>query len=113
VSELRRRKARDEKPFAVMVRDLAAAAALCRLSPEERALLASPARPIVLLERRTGGSVAASVAPRSPQLGLMLPYAPLHHLLLSEAGGPLVMTSGNRSDEPIAYGDRDALQRLS
>src|SRR5712664_3554846 len=96
VAELRRRKARDEKPFAVMVRDLEAAAALCRLSPEERALLASPPRPIVLLERRAGAGVAASVAPRSPQL---VPYAPLHHLLLREAGGPLVMTSGNRSDE--------------
>jgi hydrogenase maturation protein HypF len=113
VSELRRRKARDEKPFAMMVRDLAAAAALCRLSPEERALLASPARPIVLLDRREGGGVAASVAPRSPQLGLMLPYAPLQHLILREVGGPLVMTSGNRSDEPIAHDDRDALERLS
>jgi hydrogenase maturation protein HypF len=112
VSALRTRKARDEKPFAVMVRDLEAAAALCRLSPEERALLASPARPIVLLERRAGAGVAASVAPRSPQLGLMLPYAPLHYLILREAGGPLVMTSGNRSDEPIAYEDGDAFRRL-
>jgi len=112
VSALRTRKARDEKPFAVMVRDLEAAAALCRLSPEERALLVSPARPIVLLERRAGAGIAASVAPRSPQLGLMLPYAPLHHLILREAGGPLVMTSGNRSDEPIAYEDADAFRRL-
>jgi hydrogenase maturation protein HypF len=112
VSALRRRKARDEKPFAVLVRDVEAAAALCRLSPEERALLSSPARPIVLLDRRAGAGVAASVAPRSPQLGLMLPYAPLHHLLLRETGGPLVMTSGNRSDEPIAHEDGDALERL-
>jgi hydrogenase maturation protein HypF len=111
-SELRRRKARDEKPFALMVRDLPAAEALCRISPEERALLASPARPIVLLARRADARVAAAVAPGSPQLGLMLPYTPVHHLLLAEVDAPLVMTSGNRSDEPIAYEDGDAFERL-
>jgi hydrogenase maturation protein HypF len=114
VGELRRRKARDAKPFALMVRDPAQAEALCRISAEERALLASPARPIVLLARKPGTGVAAGVAPGgNPSLGLMLPYTPLHHLLLRSFDGPLVMTSGNRSDEPIAYEDDDALARLS
>jgi hydrogenase maturation protein HypF len=114
VAELRRRKHRDEKPFALMVPDLAAARTLCEVSPGDASLLLSPRRPIVLLRRRPGIPVDEGVAPGNPWLGLMLPYAPLHHLLLHELGGlPLVMTSGNRSDEPIAYDDRDALERLS
>jgi hydrogenase maturation protein HypF len=114
VGELRRRKHRDEKPFAVMVRDLATAEALCEVLPGERDLLLSPRRPIVLLRKRLGAGVAEAVAPRNPFLGIMLPYTPLHHLLLHAAGGiPLVMTSGNRSDEPIAYRDKDALERLA
>jgi hydrogenase maturation protein HypF len=113
VGELRRRKHRDEKPFALMVRDLAAARALCEVSPVEETLLASPRRPIVLLRRRPGAPVADEVSPRNPSLGLMLPYTPLHYLLVHELGGlALVMTSGNRSDEPIAFEDEDALKRL-
>ncbi|MFL5364437.1 MAG: carbamoyltransferase HypF [Myxococcales bacterium] len=114
VAELRKRKARDSKPFALMVKGVAQAEALCHLSAEERALLASPGRPIVLLARRSGARVAAAVAPGgNPRLGIMLPYAPVHHLLLRSFDGALVMTSGNRSDEPIAHEDEDAFRRLS
>jgi hydrogenase maturation protein HypF len=113
VAELRRRKHREEKPFAVMVADLAAVEGLCETSPAEGQLLLSPRRPIVLLRKRPASGIAESVAPGNPYLGVMLPYTPLHHLLLRAVGGvPLVMTSGNRSDEPIAYEDDDALQRL-
>jgi hydrogenase maturation protein HypF len=111
VAELRRRKARDDKPFALMV-DVAAARSLCELSPEAEEALASPRRPIVLAPRRAGTDVAAGVAPHLPELGLMLAYTPLHHQLLAGAGRPLVMTSGNLSDEPIAHDDGDALARL-
>jgi hydrogenase maturation protein HypF len=84
------------------------------VTPAEQALLVAPQRPIVLLRRRPGAPVADEVAPRDPGLGVMLPYTPLHHLLLNALDGrPLVMTSGNRSDEPIAYDDRDALTRLA
>ena len=114
VASLRRRKHRDEKPFAVMVADVAAAEALCEVSAAETALLASPRRPIVLLRKRSACSIVDDVAPRNPYLGVMLPYTPLHHLLMREmAGGPLVMTSGNRSDEPIAYENADAFGRLA
>src|SRR5512137_2583785 len=112
VATLRARKRRDEKPLAVMVADLDAAARLADLSGPERALLASPERPVVLLRRREGAGLAPGIAPDAPTLGLLLPYAPLHHLLLAAAGRPLVMTSGNLSDEPIAYRDEDALRRL-
>jgi hydrogenase maturation protein HypF len=114
VAELRRRKHRDEKPFAVMVPDVAAAEALAEVAPAERALLLSPRCPIVLLRKRPTCPAAGEVAPRNPYLGVMLPYTPLHHLLLRAAGGvPLVMTSGNRSDEPIAYRDDEALVKLA
>src|SRR5262249_21796833 len=104
----------DEKPFALMVADAAAAEALCEVQPAERELLQSVRRPIVLLRKRAGATVAEEVAPRNPYLGVMLPYTPLHHLLLRAVEGvPLVMTGGNRSDEPIAYEDRDAVQRLA
>jgi hydrogenase maturation protein HypF len=112
VAELRRRKHRDEKPFAVMVRDAAAAQALCEVSSAEQELLLGPRHPIVLLRKRPGDGVAGGVAPGNPFLGVMLPYTPLHHLLLRAMGSPLVMTSGNRSDEPIAYEEPDALRRL-
>jgi hydrogenase maturation protein HypF len=114
VAELRRRKHRDEKPLAVMVADEEEAAALCEIDAAERALLASHRRPIVLLRERLPGIVAREVAPGNPWLGVMLPYTPLHHLLFRAVGGiPLVMTSGNRSDEPIAYDDDDAVHRLA
>jgi hydrogenase maturation protein HypF len=114
VAELRRRKHRDEKPFALMVPDLAAALELCEIGPAEQALLLSPRRPIVLLRCRPGTRIAEGVAPGNPSLGIMLPYTPLHHLLVRDVGSiPLVMTSGNRSDEPIAYEDDDARERLA
>jgi hydrogenase maturation protein HypF len=112
VAALRARKHREEKPFALMVRDLDAARTLVDATAAEEALLASPRRPIVLASRRTGAPVAAAVAPGCPELGVMLPYSPLHHLLAGDAGTPLVMTSGNVSDEPIAYRDADAQARL-
>jgi hydrogenase maturation protein HypF len=114
VAELRRRKHRDEKPLAIMVRDLAGARAICDVSPAEADLLISQRRPIVLLRRRPEASIAPEVAPGNPCLGVMLPYTPLHHLLLHDFdGAPLVMTSGNFSDEPIAYEDDDAVRRLT
>jgi hydrogenase maturation protein HypF len=113
VTRLRRRKRREERPFAVMVRDLDAADALAHVSPVERALLASTERPILLLARREGSAIAPEVAPDTPLVGLMLPYTPLHHLLLAETGRPLVMTSGNLSEEPIACGNAEAVARLS
>ncbi len=113
VAALRARKHREDKPFAVMVRDVAEARELVSLTDEEAALLAGRDRPIVLAPRCSGAPVAASVAPRSADLGVLLPYSPLHHLLLADAGEPLVMTSGNVSDEPIAHEDEDALARLA
>ncbi len=112
VATLRGRKHREDRPFALMVADLDAARLLCLVGPEERELLTSPARPIVLLQRLPEAAVAPSVAPGSPTLGLMLPYTPLHTLLLEAFDGPLVLTSGNASDEPIAFDDDDATQRL-
>ncbi|MFI5352430.1 MAG: carbamoyltransferase HypF [Candidatus Binatales bacterium] len=113
VAELRLRKHRDEKPFAIMVRELDDAERLAVLGPAERALLCSPERPIVLALRHPDAGLAAEVAPESPLVGIMLAYTPLHHLLLAAAQRPLVMTSGNRSDEPIAYRNEEALSRLA
>jgi hydrogenase maturation protein HypF len=106
VASLRSRKRREAKAFAVMVRDLAAARALAELDEPAERLLSSVERPIVLLPRRAG-ALADEVAPDNRLVGLMLPYTPLHHLLLAETGRPLVMTSANVSDEPIAYHDDD------
>jgi hydrogenase maturation protein HypF len=111
VRELRRRKHRDEKPFAVMVADLATAERLADLTPAEVALLTSPARPIVLA--RGLGGLAPVVTPDLRQVGLYLPYTPLHELLLARVGRPLVMTSGNRSDEPMAVENDEAVRRLA
>jgi hydrogenase maturation protein HypF len=113
VAALRGRKHREDKPFAVMVAHLAAAAALCHVGQAEARALASPRRPVVLLPRRAGAPVAGAVAPGNRSLGLMLPYTPLHHLLAADFGRPFVLTSGNVSDEPIAYQDEDALRRLA
>ena len=95
-----------------MVADLAAARRLCEVDDAAAGLLTSPARPIVLLPRSAGTAVAAAVAPGNRQLGVMLPYTPLHHLLLAAVARPIVLTSGNVSDEPIVYRDGDALDRL-
>ena len=110
VARLRSRKYREDKPFAVMS---ARPEELASLDEAERELVESRERPIVLLRRRAGAPVAASVAPGTEWLGIMLPYTPLHHLLLHDFGGALVMTSGNRSDEPIAYEDDEARERLA
>jgi hydrogenase maturation protein HypF len=112
VAELRRRKQRESKPLAVMVKDLAAARTLCDVSDEEAQLLTSAARPIVLLAKRPATEVASHVAPHIRELGVMLAYTPLHHLLLDAVDGPLVMTSGNATDDTIAHLDDDALDRL-
>jgi len=113
VSALRVRKHRDGKPFAVMVPDLEFADRLARVRLAESELLMAASRPIVLVQRRRGCGLADAVAPGNPLVGLMLPYTPLHALLLTAVGGPLVMTSGNRSDEPMVCDDAEALQRLS
>ncbi|MGI9183884.1 MAG: carbamoyltransferase HypF, partial [Solirubrobacteraceae bacterium] len=118
VATLRTRKRREDKPFALMVAGVDAARELVTLTPAAESLLESIARPIVLAPRRVGAPVAAAVAPDAPELGVMLPYTPLHHLLLADfvglrGPGALVMTSGNVSDEPIAYRDDDARARLA
>lgn len=110
---LRSRKRRAEKPFAVMVPDLAAAERLCEMDEAGRGLLGSVRRPIVLMPRRTGAELAASVAPGRRDLGLVLPYTPLHHLLCAQVALPYVLTSGNLSDEPIAHRDDEAFRRLA
>lgn len=119
VEELRRRKHRSEKPFAVMVADAAAASAHCFLSPEERVVLVSRERPIVLLRRRPESSLAAAVSPGNPATGLMLPSTPMHDILfriLREQWGrepALIMTSGNLSEEPIVIDNAEAESRLA
>ena len=112
VQRLRTRKRRDEKPFAVMVADLVAAGQVAVLTPDEEHLLGSPAHPIVLTTRREGCALAAGVAPDNPMVGLLLPYTPLHHLIMRDVRRPIVMTSGNVSDEPIAHRNDDAFSRL-
>lgn len=119
VNELRQRKARGGKPFAVMVRDLGVARRYAHISVNEAKVLASPARPIVLLRRRNNSPIAEGVAPGSPLIGVMLPYSPIHHLLLSRVPGSaipppeaIVLTSANRTDEPICYTNDDVGTRL-
>ncbi len=112
VAALRARKVREDKPFAVMAGSLAAIRARCLVDAAEEELLSGAARPIVLLAKGEGYDLAAAVAPGNPYVGMMLPYAPVHWLLL-EPGDVWVMTSGNASDEPIAYEDDDALARLA
>ena len=113
VAELRRRKRRGDKPFAVMVRDVEVAERLCEIGADERRLLTDGRKPIVLLPRAPQAAVAPSVAPGNPDLGLMLPYTPLHVLLLEAPGtDALVMTSGNISGEPIVIDDEEAVTRL-
>ena len=112
IAELRRRKRRGAKPLAVMVASVAAARALCHVSEAEADALTSAARQIVLLTKRPDAALADDVAPRCRELGVMLPYTPLHHLLLDAVATPLVMTSGNVTDDTIAHLDDDAQQRL-
>ena len=112
VARLRRRKHREAKPFAVMARDMETAETFALLSEEERRLLLSPERPIVLVPRRASSPLALAVAPDTDLVGLMLPYTPLHHLLLSDARRPLVMTSGNLSENPIVVSNGEALSQL-
>ena len=127
VQTLRERKARPHKPFALMVKDLATAQQYCQISPVEADLLSAPQAPIVLLTRHLeemgenwknphlgtiASPIAPSVAPGNPNLGVMLPYSPLHYLLMQRLALPIVATSGNRSDEPICIDNDEALQRL-
>ena len=112
VERLRRRKHREEKPFALMCADLAQIRAIARVSDAEEALLASLQRPIVLLKKRAHTPIADAVAPRNRYFGIMLPYTPLHHLLLDAGFTALVMTSANLSEEPIAIDNAEALARL-
>jgi hydrogenase maturation protein HypF len=112
VARLRLRKHRDDKPFAVMSRDLAAVARYARATPAEVALLTSWQRPIVLLVKTSPHPLAAAIAPGNRWIGVLLAYTPLHHLLLAEEFSALVMTSGNLSEEPIAIANDDALARL-
>jgi hydrogenase maturation protein HypF len=113
VEQLRRRKYREDKPFAMMADSIAVIEQHCFVSEVERRLLLSERRPIVLLRKRPDSKIAAAVAPGLNNLGFMLPYSPLHHLLLKNLGQPLVMTSGNISDEPISYDDAEAATRLN
>jgi hydrogenase maturation protein HypF len=112
VAELRTRKFREEKPLAVMVKDLGTAERIAHIDEEGKDLLRSPQRPIVLLKKKPATSLAPSLAPGLQTLGIMLPYTPLHHLLLEKDFPALVMTSANQTDEPICIGNREAVDRL-
>jgi len=112
VQLLRQRKHRPSKPFAIMLASIQEVREHCDVSPAEEGLLSSRQSPIVLLKRVPASSIAPSVAPGLDHLGAMLPYTPLHHLLLREVGLPLVMTSGNLSEEPIAADNDEARERL-
>ncbi|RPH94636.1 carbamoyltransferase HypF [candidate division KSB1 bacterium] len=113
VNELRTRKRRDEKPFAVMFPDVESLKQACAVSDVEWRFLNSPRAPILLLKRQGTSLLSEAVAPKNPYVGAMLPYSPLHVLLLIEFGKPLVMTSANLSDEPIAFCNDDALTRMA
>src|SRR6266567_5264198 len=117
IVRLRQHKHREEKPFAIMFPSLEAIREACEISELEERLLLSPESPIVLLLRQSAirdlqSAISSAVAPRNPNLGVMLPYTPLHHLFMRELNFPVVATSGNLSDEPICIDERDALERL-
>lgn len=113
VSRLRRAKRRPSRPFAIMVPSLESARSLCAVSDQEAALMESSAAPIVLLERNGRAGPCEAVAPGNPYLGVMLPYTPLHRILMDDLGMPAVATSGNLADEPICTDEEEALERLS
>ncbi len=113
VTRLRERKYREEKPLAIMVRDLDHARALAEMSDEEKQLLMSPSRPIVLLKARQDSGISTLVAPGMNMLGIMLPYTPLHHLIMNAGFTALVMTSANQTDEPICIDNDEAVRRLA
>ncbi len=113
ISRLRQRKNRPAKPLAIMVSSLEEAKRHCEVTDEEAGLLTSPGSPIVLARWKAGSTISKAAAPGLKYLGVMLPYTPLHHLLLRETGIPLVMTSGNLSEEPIAKDNDEAVRRLS
>ncbi len=112
VVRLRSRKYREDKPFALMMRSLEEIEKNCCVSEADRKLLSSPRAPIVLMGKKPGSGISEAVAPNQKRFGVMLPYTPLHHLLLQKSGLVLVMTSGNISDEPICYINDEAFQRL-
>jgi hydrogenase maturation protein HypF len=112
VARLRSRKRRPDKPFALMIPDLFSARSCCYISDDEQQLLGSPGSPIVILRRRPDAAVAPNIAPGNPWLAVMLPYSPLHRLLLDEMRRPVVCTSGNLSDEPICIENGEAFARL-
>jgi hydrogenase maturation protein HypF len=112
VLRLRERKHREEKPFAIMVRDIERARQLCFISAEEEEILLSRLKPILLLRKKPGDLIAESVAPRNRFLGIMLPYTPVHHLILDSSFAALVMTSANITEEPLTKGNDEALERL-
>ncbi len=112
VKRLRSRKFREEKPLAIMVKDIEAASRISRIGIEEAALLLSPQKPIVLAEKKGGNTISPAVAPGVSDLGIMLPYTPLHHMLLEKHFEALVMTSANQVDEPICIANREATRRL-
>jgi hydrogenase maturation protein HypF len=112
VVRLRERKRRDEKPFAVMVADVPAAERIAHLEDADRVLMTGTERPVVLVPRLAEAALAPEVAPNNPLVGLMLPYTPLHHLLARAVARPVVMTSGNLSEEPLAFRNDEAVERL-
>ena len=112
VLRLRRLKHREAKPLALMFPSIESVKGGCVLSDVEENLLLSPESPIVLLKRKDDINIAPSVAPKNPYLGVMLPYTPLHHILMRLIGKPIVATSGNRSDEPICIDNKEAVERL-
>ncbi|MCJ7802822.1 MAG: Sua5/YciO/YrdC/YwlC family protein, partial [Candidatus Marinimicrobia bacterium] len=113
VQRLRKLKERDEKPFALMVRDIKIAHQYCMISSEEEQSLQSPRAPIILLKKLSNCQIAESVAPGNDYLGIMLPYTPLHHVLFEDLNSPLIMTSANYSEEPICIDNEEAFDRLS
>jgi hydrogenase maturation protein HypF len=113
VSALRKRKYREDKPFAMMAGDIKIIQKFCHVNSFEKRVLQSVSRPILLLKKKNGNLIASDVAPLQKSWGVMLPYSPLHHLLLNNSNLILVMTSGNRSDEPISFQEDDAFKKLS